>query len=58
MENENIIIYNEDCIERLPKLKHNSIDLVIVDLPYGQTAFEWDKTIDLDEMWKGLKKML
>lgn len=56
MENENIIIYNEDCIKRLPKLKANSIDLVIVDLPYGQTDCKWDVVIDLEKMWKGLKK--
>ena len=29
--------------------------MVLVDLPYGQTACEWDVKIDLIEMWKQLK---
>jgi len=49
-------IYNDDCLKVLEKLKDNSIDMILVDLPYGQTACKWDCLIDLDKMWKLLKK--
>ena len=43
-----IHIYNDDC--KLYKI-NSKIDLVLVDLPYGQTACNWDKIIDLQRMW-------
>jgi DNA modification methylase len=49
-------IYNDDCLKVLEKLKEDSIDMILVDLPYGQTACKWDCLIDLDKMWKLLKK--
>ena len=52
-----IKIYNNDCLDQLPKLEKKSIDLVVVDLPYGQTACKWDSVIDLNKMWEELKKV-
>ena len=40
----------------MPKIT-TKIDLVLVDLPYGQTACEWDTIIDLKKMWEELKKV-
>ena len=31
--------------------------MVLVDLPYGQTACKWDSVIDLEKMWKQLKRI-
>lgn len=56
MDGKNIELYNGDCLEILPELKGRGVDLVLVDLPYGQTACEWDSVIDLQKMWKQLKK--
>lgn len=50
-------LYNSDCFDVLPELEENSIDCVIVDLPYGQTAMNWDSAIDLDKMWLELKRI-
>ena len=51
-------IYNDDCFNIFPKLEKNSIDLVVVDLPFNQTSCKWDKdVINLDDMWKALKKI-
>ena len=47
-------IYKGDCLDIIPTLKGKNISLVLVDLPYGQTSCEWDKVIDLDDMWKKL----
>jgi site-specific DNA-methyltransferase (adenine-specific) len=50
-------IHNDDCFQILPKIDNKSVDLVLVDLPYGQMDCEWDIKIDLDMMWKELKRI-
>ena len=46
-----------DCLEVLKDISENSVDCVIADLPYGQTACKWDKMIDLDKLWIELKRV-
>tara|TARA_B100001057_G_C22736411_1_gene905968 strand:+ start:519 stop:1241 length:723 start_codon:yes stop_codon:yes gene_type:complete len=41
-----------DCLDILPTLSGNSVDMVMVDLPYGTTACKWDSIISLDFLWK------
>jgi site-specific DNA-methyltransferase (adenine-specific) len=41
-----------DCLDILPTLTDNSVDLVLVDLPYGTTACKWDSIIPLDKLWE------
>ena len=41
-----------DCLEILPTLPDDSIDLLLVDLPYGTTACKWDSIIPLDQLWE------
>jgi len=41
-----------DCLDLLPTLTDNSVDMVLVDLPYGTTACKWDSIIPLDKLWK------
>ena len=36
----NIVLYNEDCMPALAKMKDNEFDLAIVDPPYGIGADE------------------
>ena len=50
-------ITNEDCFVEFNNIDDNSVDLVLVDLPYGQTACKWDVKIDLRLMWKQLKRI-
>ncbi len=51
------VLYNDDCFNVFPKIDDKSIDLVLVDLPYGQTNCEWDVCIDLVKMWDELKRI-
>jgi DNA modification methylase len=44
-------ITNNNCLEELPKLEDNSVDLILVDLPYGTTQCKWDEVIPLDKLW-------
>jgi site-specific DNA-methyltransferase (adenine-specific) len=41
-----------DCLDLLPTLAGNSVDMVLVDLPYGTTACKWDSIIPLDKLWE------
>ena len=51
------MLYNDDCLKILPTLEKNSIDMILVDLPYGQIRMDWDVVIDLDKMWIELERV-
>jgi len=55
---DDIQLFNDDCFNIFPTLEDKSINLFILDLPYGQTACKWDTVIDLDEMWKHIKRIM
>lgn len=46
-----IEIYEGDCLAVLPTLATQSVDLVLVDVPYGQTQNKWDSVIPFEPMW-------
>jgi len=46
-----VSLFSGDCLSILPTLDDSSIDLLLVDLPYGTTACKWDSVIPLDELW-------
>lgn len=52
-----IEIFNNNCFDKLKEIEDNSVDLFILDLPYGTTACKWDKKIDLDELWREMKRI-
>ena len=46
-----------NCLEELIKIKERTVDCFICDLPYGTTACDWDKKINLDKLWIELKRI-
>ena len=52
-----IKLFNADCLDEMKNIKDKIIDLVLVDLPYGQTNCLWDIQIDLSLMWIELKRI-
>jgi DNA modification methylase len=44
-------IYLGDCMELLQQLDDNSVDLFLIDPPYGTTANKWDKMPDFAALW-------
>ncbi len=66
--NPNLQIFNEDCMDYLPKMKDDEFDLAIVDVPYGinfakkhtgtgwieRETKEWDKEIPTAVYWNEL----
>ena len=57
--NENIRLFNGDCLEVMDKLIEDGIkvDAIITDPPYGTTQNKWDSIIPLNEMWKRLEQL-
>ncbi len=50
-------IKNGNCLELMKTIEDKSIDLLICDLPYGETNCKWDSEIDLEEFWKEFKRI-
>lgn len=48
---DNYKLYNDDCLKCLCDIEDNSIDMLLVDLPYGTTACKWDSVIPMDKLW-------
>lgn len=44
-------LYFGDCLEVMPTLKPNSVDMVLCDLPYGTTQNKWDAIIPFNSLW-------
>lgn len=55
---ENIQLYNGDCLEIMKNISNKSIDMILCDLPYGQTWQKWDNIIDFNELWKQYKRII
>lgn len=45
-------IYQGDCIKLMKRIKDQSIDLILCDLPYGTTHNKWDSIIPLNKLWE------
>lgn len=45
-------LFSGDCLNILPTLSDNSVDMVLVDLPYGTTQNKWDSCIPLEPLWE------
>lgn len=44
--------YNLDTFKAMEQIADSSIDMLLVDLPYGTTACSWDKnTLSLPQLW-------
>ena len=50
-------LHNKDCLEILPTIPDNSVDLIFCDLPYGQTNCKWDSIIPIDKLWVEFKRI-
>lgn len=50
-------IENCDCFDFMRTLHNGSVDLVLVDPPYGTTSNKWDAVISFDRMWSELLRV-
>lgn len=56
----NAKLIHGDCIKVLDKIKDESINMILCDLPYGggTTGNEWDKRLDLQELFKQYRRII
>ena len=47
-----------DCLELMPLIADESIDMILADLPYGTTACKWDTIIPFKELWKSYNRII
>ena len=44
-------LYLGDCLEIMPNLPEQSVDMILCDLPYNITSMKWDCLIPFDKLW-------
>lgn len=47
-----------DCLELMPLIADESIDMILCDLPYGTTACKWDTIIPFDKLWEQYERII
>lgn len=51
-------VYNEDCLIGMNGIPDKSIDMILCDLPYGQTARnKWDIIIPFEDFWEQILRI-
>lgn len=50
--------HNGDAIEKMKLIPSKSVNLILVDPPYGTTNCEWDQTLPVAEMWSEYQRIL
>ena len=51
-------LHQGDCLEVMKKIKDNSIDMILCDLPYGTTACKWDSVIPFEPLWEQYNRII
>jgi site-specific DNA-methyltransferase (adenine-specific) len=51
-------IYLGDCLELMKDIQDKSIDLILVDPPYGIHSLQWDSILPFDELWKQYERII
>lgn len=48
-----------DCLELMKDIPDKSVDMILCDLPYGQTARnKWDSVIPFEPLWEQYKRII
>lgn len=50
-------LYKGDCLTEMQSIGDNSVDMVLVDPPYGTTPLHWDSTINFEQLWNQLHRV-
>lgn len=52
-----IQLFHGDCLKIMPTIPSGSVDMILVDPPYGTTKCKWDSIIPLGEMWAEINRI-
>lgn len=47
-----------DCLQLMPHIPAESVNLICTDLPYGATKHHWDSVIPISDMWSEFYRVL
>ena len=47
-----------DCLELMKDIPDNSIDMILVDPPYGTTPLKWDTTLNFNDLWRHYNRII
>jgi site-specific DNA-methyltransferase (adenine-specific) len=50
-------LYLGNCLEVMPALRAESVDLILCDLPYGTTQCKWDAVIPFAPLWAAYRRI-
>lgn len=53
-----IKLQNGDCLDIMPKIESQSIDMILCDLPYGVTQNQSDIIIPFEPLWEQYKRII
>jgi site-specific DNA-methyltransferase (adenine-specific) len=56
-EEKDYELFQGDALETMSKIQDKSVDLILVDLPYGVTNNKWDIIIPFDLMWNQFNRI-
>ena len=56
--NENVKLYQGDCLDIMKEIPDKSIDLILCDLPYGTTQCKWDIIIPFFKLWNQYNRII
>ena len=51
-------VYHTDLFTLCDAMPDTSVDMILMDLPYGTTACHWDSIIPFEPMWARLKRII
>ncbi len=63
LSEQQVLLYNGDCLEIMKDIPDGSIDLILCDLPYetlnrSNRGASWDKMIPLDKLWEQYDRII
>lgn len=57
-ETKDFELWQGDCLELMKNIPEKSVDMILCDLPYGQTRFEWDKKLNFALLWTQYERII
>lgn len=52
------LLLQGNCLNEMSKVLDSSVDLILVDLPYGMSACSWDVVIPMEKLWEQYLRVL
>lgn len=53
-----ISLYQGDCLELMKDIPNCSVDMILCDLPYGETQHEEDVRLPFEQLWSAYKRII